>query len=197
MKITGLRLLLASFVLPMLVVSSRAQPSTSTQDVALTASIGPGAKQAPSLLLTLKNTGTSPVNIVTGMMVGSTPYPAAGFTFSIRFTDGRQSKLLCACSGPAIVAGSLGVYQVTLEPNKAFSAEIPLSDLQMVNGDGRLCTPETMGSQLTAMLTGRKPSDIVHPFHSKAPGMKDDSESGFSYWTGAVSQSVPLMCQSN
>jgi hypothetical protein len=197
MKNIGVRLLLASFVLPMLVVYSSAQPSTSNQDVILTVSIGPGAKQTESLLLTLKNIGASPVNIVTGMMVGSTPYPAAGFTFSIRFPDGRKSKLICACSGPAIIAGSLGAYQVTLEANKVFRAEIPLSDLRLVNGDGRLCTPETTGAQLTAMITGRKPGDVVHPVPSKAPGMKDDSESGPSYWTGAVSQSVPLMCQSN
>ena len=197
MKNTGLRSLLASFVFLMLVVDSSAEPSTSTQDVVLTASIGPGVKQTQSLLLTLTNTGASPVNIVTGMMVGSTPYPAAGFTFSIRFPDGRESKLLCACSGPSIIAGSLGAYQVTLKPNKVFSAQILLSDLRLVNGDGRLCTPETTGARLTATITGRKPGDMVHLFHSKTPMMKDDSEPGPSYWTGTVSQSAPVMCQSN
>lgn len=53
----------------------------------------PDSKGTLSLRLFLTNTGNSPVSILTGTVLGGTPYPAAAFRFGIEFKDHHTAEL--------------------------------------------------------------------------------------------------------
>ena len=158
------------------------------QGVALSTSIVSGTEHTPSLRLSLKNSAAVPVTILTGVMTGGTPHQAAAFRFYLEFANRRQVELLCTNSscGPLVVAGSLGPYTITLGPQRVFNFDIPLADFRMIEGGQRLCTRETEGARLVATLIG-----------GQSPWTGSNSESQNSYWTGTVSEGVPLTCQSS
>ncbi len=155
-----------------------------SQNIALSLSTVPDSKGTLSLRLSLTNTGTVPLSILTGVVLGGTPYPAAAFRFRIEFRDHRNSELHCECSGPGVIGGTIAPYTVTVQPGKVFSTEVPMTAFRIINDGGRLCTPETQGARLTATLKGER-----------WPNHGSDSQRKDSYWTGVVSESVPLACQ--
>jgi hypothetical protein len=151
-------LLLAGFV-------SGAGPQTPSrsQHVKLSASVGFDTKHNSMLRLSLRNNDSTPVTIVTGMRAGSEQYPAAYFSFTIIFRNGRQSKLWCATCEPAMIGGVVGRYTVILGPNQAWHFEIRVADFRVDGKSIGLCTSETEGAQIAVTLQGRQlnPSDTV------------------------------------
>jgi hypothetical protein len=183
---TLLRLLLASTVvlnqaLPPSLPQAKSGVASPAQDVTLTASIEESKKHGSSLHLSLKNVGASPVTIVTGVKTGNTDYPAATFTFTIKFRDGHLSKLWCSSCEPGLIAGTGGPYIVTLAPGEAFDTEIPLADFRL-DDDHSLCNPQTEGALLIVTIDGslwRAPrSQSIHN----------------GYWQGKASDTVALVC---
>jgi hypothetical protein len=186
MGITLLRLLLASSVvlnqaLPAPLPQAKSGVASSAQAVALTASIEKSADHSSSLRLALKNVSASPVTIVTGVKTGNADYPAASFTFTIKFRDGHLSKLWCSSCEPGLIAGTGGPYIVTLAPGKTFITEIPLADFRL-DGDPLLCTPETEGALLIVLIDGS----------SWGAPRSPDIHNG--YWQGKASDTVALVC---
>lgn len=167
--------------------------------VVLSGTIGRDAKQTQSLVLILRNGGTAPVTIMTGMTVGGTSYPESGFRFSLRYKDGHESKLFCtSCgNGPMTIAGSVGAYEITLSPNQVFNVRIPVIDLRASDGNRSLCTFQTAGALLKVTLIGRRPQDLIQDLHPKSQPTGNNSESGAVYWTGTVSESIPVTCSDN
>ena len=161
---------------------------SSAQGVTLSTAIVSGAEHTPSLRLSLRNAAERPVTILTGVMTGGTTHPATAFRFILEFENRRQVKLFCTNSscGPMVVAGSLGPYTITLAPQHVFNIEIPLADFRIIEGGQGLCTRETEGARLIATLIG-----------CQSPWMGSNSGTQNSYWTGTVSEGVPLTCQAS
>lgn len=190
---------LAAFLCLLLTGITHAQiAATPAQDVMLSASIVSGAEHTSSVRLSLRNTGTRPVTILTGMMTGSTPHPAAAFRFFLKVPNQHQVELVCtnsSCGQLGIIAGSVSPYIVTLAPNQAFNIEIPLADFRTIADDQRLCMPETAGARLIVTLHGQQSSMTL--LGQGSHGSVFDSAVKDPHWTGTVSESIPLSCQSS
>ena len=141
----------------------------------------------PFCTLSLKNSIKRQVHIFRGINLGGTPHPADNFRFVLEMPNGRQVELFCTdpnC-GSGLVAGSVGPYTVNLEPNQVVDFDIALAKLAPVDGDGRLCRPETKGAFL-----GIKFSRETWPGNDYQLAVHD------SYWTGVLSGHVALSCPS-
>jgi hypothetical protein len=186
-----LRVLLASSVVlnqafPASLPQAKSEVASSAQDVTLTASIEKSTEHGSLLHLSLKNVGTSPETVVTGVKTGNADYPAASFNFMVKFRDGHLSTLWCSSCEPGLIAGTGGFYIVTLAADKSFDTAIPLADLRL-DADHSLCTPETEGALLIVTLDG----SLWGADGSDAPRSPAIHR---GYWQGKASDTVVLVC---
>ena len=151
-----------------------------TREVVLTTKLVSVMAHNLSLKLWLRNDSPAPVTVLTGVIAGHS-YAAANFNFSIQLPRKRNVKLVCWSCFPAIVGGTLGPYEINLQPGESsVVAVIPIADFSYGNGgDEKLCTPATNGSLLTATIQGRR-----WPVRD----VRD------SYWTGFASATIVLTC---
>jgi hypothetical protein len=149
--------------------------------VTLSASIVEDIKHDLALQLSLRNNDVKPVTIATGLIVGSTPYPAADFRFALRLRDQRYFTLFCGSCGPGVIGGRVGVYKATLAPGDLTTTVVSLKDfLNIDEKDQRLCTEATKGAVLIATLRGQQwPYSDPHQV---------------LYWTGIASATVSITC---
>ncbi len=159
------------------------------------------------LRLVITNRGSQSVSLVTGVITGSTPHPAAAFRFDLEIPNHHKVQLVCTSADCGLegVAGSLAPYIIHLAPAETFSLQLPLDAFYRGGPhDERLCDEQTANARLLITLAGgqrlvltdmRGTDHFVPALTTNSSKLPDGNRRATGpLWSGSLSTNVMVRC---